>query len=161
MENPLKESSHWCQGDWDFYLPNLPLFVWGYPFRGGKLLFWVLVWDPYNKNHINKRKTNKRLLTHIPMGNTVDKQVTWRSGLEFKLKCHLNRQRRGGCIPLQFSSVTQLCPTLRPCESQHARPPGPSPTPGVQSDSHPLSQWCHLAISSSVVPFSSCPLGES
>ena len=47
--------------------------------------------------------------------------------------------------------------SLRPHESQHARPPCPSPTPGVHSDSCPLSQWCHPAISSSVVPFSSCP----
>ena len=46
---------------------------------------------------------------------------------------------------------------LRPHESQHARPPCPSPTPGVHSDSHPWNQWCHPAISSSVVPFSSCP----
>ena len=57
-----------------------------------------------------------------------------------------------------FSSVTQCCPTLcDPHESQHARPPCPSPTPRVHSDSHPLSQWCHSAISSSVVAFSSCP----
>ena len=47
--------------------------------------------------------------------------------------------------------------SLRPCESQHARPPCPSPTPGVHSDSPPSSQWCYPAISSSVVPFSSCP----
>ena len=46
--------------------------------------------------------------------------------------------------------------SLRPHELQHARPPCPSPTPGVHSDSHPSSQWCHPAISSSVVPFSSC-----
>ena len=39
----------------------------------------------------------------------------------------------------------------------HARPPCPSPTPGVHSDSRPSSQWCHPAISSSIVPFSSCP----
>ena len=58
---------------------------------------------------------------------------------------------------IQFSSVTQSCLTLRPHESQHARPPCPSPTPGVHSDSCPLSQCCHPAISSSVVPFSSCP----
>ena len=57
----------------------------------------------------------------------------------------------------QFSSVTQSCPTLRPHELQHARPPCPSPKPGVHSNSHPLSQWRHQAISSSVVPFSSCP----
>ena len=47
--------------------------------------------------------------------------------------------------------------SLRPHESQHARPPCPSPTPGVHSDSSPLSQRCHPAISSSVIPFSSCP----
>ena len=47
--------------------------------------------------------------------------------------------------------------SLRPHESQHTRPPCPSPTPGVHSDSRPSSQWCHPAISSSVVHFSSCP----
>ena len=47
--------------------------------------------------------------------------------------------------------------SLRPHESQHARPPCPSPTPGVYSNSCPSSWWCHPAISSSVVPFSSCP----
>ena len=47
--------------------------------------------------------------------------------------------------------------SLRPHESQHARPPCPSTTPGVHPDSCPSSQWCHPAISSSVVPFSSCP----
>ena len=62
---------------------------------------------------------------------------------------------------LQFSSV-QFCRSvmsnsLWPYELQHARPPCPSPTPGVHSDSRPLSQWCHPAISSSVVPFSTCP----
>ena len=47
--------------------------------------------------------------------------------------------------------------SLQPHESQHSRPPCPSPTPGVYSNSCPLSRWCHPAISSSVVPFSSCP----
>ena len=47
--------------------------------------------------------------------------------------------------------------SLRPHESQHARPPCPSPTPRVYSNSCPSSQWCHPAISSSVIPFSSCP----
>ena len=45
----------------------------------------------------------------------------------------------------------------QPHELQHARPPCPSPTPGVHSDSCPSSRWCHPAISSSVVPYSSCP----
>ena len=47
--------------------------------------------------------------------------------------------------------------SLRPHESQHAWSPCPSPTPGVHSDSRPSSQWCHPAMSSSVIPFSSCP----
>ena len=47
--------------------------------------------------------------------------------------------------------------SLRPHELQHARSPCPSPTPGVHSNSRPLSWWCHPSISSSVVPFSSCP----
>ena len=59
-------------------------------------------------------------------------------------------------ISVQFSH-TVVSDSLRPHESQHARPPCPSPTPGVHSESRPSSPWCHPAISSSVVPFSSCP----
>ena len=58
---------------------------------------------------------------------------------------------------VQFSSVTQSFLTLRPHELQHTRPPCPSPSPGVHSNSCLSSQWCHPAISCSVVPFSSCP----
>ena len=57
---------------------------------------------------------------------------------------------------VQFS-CSVVSNSLRPHESQHARPPCPSWTPGVHSDSRALNQWCHPAISSSVVPFSSCP----
>ena len=60
-----------------------------------------------------------------------------------------------------FSSVQFSCSvvsdSLQPHESQHARPPCPSPSPGIHSDSCASSPWCHPAISSSVVPFSSCP----
>ena len=56
---------------------------------------------------------------------------------------------------VQFSR--SVVDSLRPHESQHARPPSPSPTPGVYSNSCPSSRWCHPAISSSVGPFSSCP----
>ena len=56
----------------------------------------------------------------------------------------------------QFSSVAQLCPTLWPHEQQHTRLSCLSTTPGTYSNSCPLSQWCYLAISCSVVPFSSC-----
>ena len=53
-----------------------------------------------------------------------------------------------------ISSATQSYQTLQPHGLQHARPPCPSPTPGVYSNSCSLSQWCHSTISSSVVPFS-------
>ena len=60
-----------------------------------------------------------------------------------------------------FSSVQFSCSvvsdSLPPHESKHARPPCPSPTPTVYSNSCPSSRWCHPAISSSVIPFSSCP----
>ena len=64
-------------------------------------------------------------------------------------------------ILCQFSSVqfshSVVSDSLQPHESQHARPPCPSRTPGVHPNSCPLSRWCQPAISSSVVPFSSCP----
>ena len=57
---------------------------------------------------------------------------------------------------VQFSRLV-VSDSLRPHELQHARPPCPSPTAGVYPNSCPSSQWCHPAISSSVVPFTSCP----
>ena len=64
--------------------------------------------------------------------------------------------RRSGVKALQFSRSV-VSDSLRPHESQHTRPPCPSPTPGVHPNPCPLSQWCHPTISSSVVPFSSRP----
>ena len=58
--------------------------------------------------------------------------------------------------PVQFSHSV-MSESLRPHELQHSRPPCPSPTPRVHSNSSPSSRWCHPAISSSVIPFSSCP----
>ena len=64
-------------------------------------------------------------------------------------------------IPVRISSVqfsrSVVSDSFQPHERQHTRPPCPSPTPGVHSDSRPSSQWCHPPISSSVVPFSFCP----
>ena len=64
-------------------------------------------------------------------------------------------------MPSVATSVQFTCSvmssSLRPHESQHARPPYPSPTPGVYLNSCPSSWWCHLTLSSSVIPFSSCP----
>ena len=73
-----------------------------------------------------------------------------------------NRERtitKGICLSalsVQFRHSV-MSNSLRPHESQHARPPCPSPTPGIHSNSCPLSRWCHPAISSSVIPFCSCP----
>ena len=84
---------------------------------------------------------------------------------------HVYREKRRRSLVFSVTFITataflkvsdQISPSvvsdsLRPHELQHARPLCPSPTPGVHSDSHPSSQWFHPAISSSVVPFSSCP----
>ena len=57
---------------------------------------------------------------------------------------------------IQFS-CSVVSDSLRRCEPQHTRPPCPSPTPGVHQNPWPLCWWCHSTISSSVIPFSSCP----
>ena len=63
-------------------------------------------------------------------------------------------------LSMMFSSVqfshSVMSDSLRPHGPQHARPPCPSPTPGVHPNPCPSSQWCHPTISSSVIPFSSC-----
>ena len=75
-----------------------------------------------------------------------------------------NSKAKGKHASIQFSHSV-VFDSLRPHESQHARPPCPSPTSGVYSNSYLSSQWCHPAILSSVVPFSSCrqslPASES
>ena len=92
----------------------------------------------------------------------------WQGGLkEMRLDWLLSRRERKNpgmaawyaptkCMT-QFSSVAQPCPSLWLHEPQHARPPCPSPTPGVHPNPCPSSWSCHPAISSSVVPFCSCP----
>ena len=85
--------------------------------------------------------------------------------LRYKNYCPviLRREKRKALQTLSFCrSISQfscsvVSDSLPPYESQHARPPCPSPSPGVHSDPRPSSPWCHPAISSSVVPFSSCP----
>ena len=62
-----------------------------------------------------------------------------------------------GLVSVQFS-CSVMSSSLWPHELQHARPPCPSPTPGVHPNPCPLSRWCHPTISSSVIPFSSCTL---
>ena len=78
-----------------------------------------------------------------------------------KVGLKLNIQKTQIMASGPFSSVqfshSVVSNSLRPHESQHARPPCPSPTPGVYSNSSSSSRWCHPATSSSVIPFSSCP----
>ena len=74
---------------------------------------------------------------------SISSQVT-------KIPHALQPEVGGGCC-----SVAQSCPSL--CNSMDCSTPCSSLSPGVHSDSHPSSQWCHPAISSSVIPFSSCP----
>ena len=97
------------------------------------------------KDHPFCLSWGKRKLIWHTFGNAADDQ-------EEKEGNHVFRSEID-----QIKSVVQSCPTLRPHESQHTRPPCPSPTPKVHSDSRPSSQWCHPAISSSVIPFSFCP----
>ena len=71
--------------------------------------------------------------------------------------CHFNVWRLAmKDASVQFSRSV-VSDSLRPHELQHSRPPYPSPTPGVHSNWRPPSRWCHPAISSSVIPSSSCP----
>ena len=119
----------------------------------------------------------------IMLFNTL--QPIWEEGVHIlQMKnCYLERlndqpkttlmtgQRWGPClvilqsgalspIPIRVSvqfSLSVVSDSLRPHESQHTRPPCPSPTPGVHPNSCASSRWCHPAISSSVIPFSSCP----
>ena len=75
---------------------------------------------------------------------------------EIKRHLLLGRKVMTNLSSVQFShSVVSV--SLWPHELQHTRPPCPSPNPGVHSNLRPLSQWCHPAISSSVIPFTSCP----
>ena len=70
--------------------------------------------------------------------------------------CGNSKLNSSEAASVQFS-YSVVSNSLRPHELQHSRPPCPSPTPGVHSDSRSSCQWCHPAISSSIVPFSSCP----
>ena len=78
--------------------------------------------------------------------------------------CWVYKGQEYAVSSVQFSRSV-VSNSLQPHESHHTRPPCPSPTPGVHPDSYPSSQWCYPAISSSIIPFSSClqslPASES
>ena len=75
---------------------------------------------------------------------------------EIKRRLLFGRKVMTNLSSVQFSRSV-MSDSLRPYKLQHARPPCPSPTPGIYSNSGPSSRWCHPAISPSVSPFSSCP----
>ena len=97
----------------------------------------------------NHKKREIILLNSTPM-----KIMSLRFALQVKNQNYLIDRWSWHSVQFSHSVVSD---SLWPHELQHARPPCPSPTPGIHSNSCPLSRWCHPAISSSVVPFSSCP----
>ena len=132
-----------------------PIFSTGFCLNFSRIYpapFFSLLYYFYCELYTKVNKTYVYSLTSSCKKNTIQKGNTtcWNSGNPSQLPSQL-----------MFSSVqfrrSVVSDSLRPHESQHTRPPCPSPTPGVHSDSRPLSQRCHPAISSSVVPFSSCP----
>ena len=92
--------------------------------------------------------------TTIPSSNSISRYLPKGNKITLS-KRYLHSH--GHCISSVQFSRSVVSDSLWPHEPQHARPPCPSPTPGVHSNSCPSSRWCHPAISSSVVPFSSCP----
>ena len=85
-------------------------------------------------------------------------KITEDGDCSHEFKRHLLLRRKAMTNLVQFNSVNSVVSnSLRPHELQHARPPCPSPIPGVHPNPCPLCWWCHPTISSSVVPFSSCP----
>ena len=95
---------------------------------------------------------NGNPLQHSCLENPTDRG-TWQATV-----CGVARVRCDWAIKLLFSSVQSsvMSHSLRPHGLQHARPPCPLPTSGVDSNSCPLSRWCHTNISFSVIPFSFC-----
>ena len=85
--------------------------------------------------------------------------TSWAIACQAPLSMEFSRQCQ--VLIMAFNSVqfshSVVSNSLPPRGPQHTRPPWPSPTPGVRPNPCPLSQWCHPTISSSVIPFSSCP----
>ena len=108
--------------------------------------FWIIMDTPRRSGSVTQRP-RLEWWGHKPRNTWSDKKVE---------EARASPRRSTAFSSVQFSRSV-VSNSLQPHEPQHARPPCPSPTPGVFSNSCPLSRWCHPAISSSVIPFSSCP----
>jgi len=107
--------------------------------------------------HVHTSRIYKELnpTTTNPV-NKWEKDFNWTLSKETRQITNKHMEKCSTLFP--FSSVQSVVSdSLRPHESQHARPPCPSPTPGVHPNPCPSSRWCHPTTSSSVIPFSSCP----
>ena len=120
------------------------------------------------KNNLKKRRCLSQrdvLILKIPkeraqVGQTkdkVDRKKKKRLPYSYIQRYKLTHDVKSTKFSSTQFNLSVVSDSLRPHELQHARPPCPSPTPRVHSNSCPWSQWCHPAISSSVVPFSSWP----
>ena len=116
---------------------------------------WLQIIVSGNSSGTLYQKT-KAISLYVPLASSQHRCWSIPSQPDLTLKVTVTQ-----VILIQFSSVQFSCSivsdSLRPHESQHARTPCPSPTSGVHSHSCPSSRWCHPAISSSVIPFPSCP----
>ena len=117
------------------------------------LKYRLLPWGPWERGRQRKKEASSHSPPLQPKTNCSFFQQGWQWGSPLPY-CSLEAQGHLSSVQFSHSVVSD---SLRSHKSQHTRPPCPSPTPGVHSDSCPSSQWCHRAISSSVVPFSSCP----
>ena len=118
-------------------------------------VFWSLVFPHEFYGH----KLLQKKLLHLGFNRNFVEfvDITILTVLSLPIQeCGVSLDLFGSFSSVQFTHSV-VSDSLRPHELQHARPPCPSPTPGVHPKPCPSSQWCHPAISSSFVPFSSCP----
>ena len=125
------------------------------------------VWAPTIKLNYNfkelflKKKENYRKLKERHENTCLKLRSKWIFSTIHMFRILIDKKSQLIDFVSYFSSVqfshSVESDSLRPHELQHARPPCPSPPPGVHPNSCPSSRWCHPAISSSVIPFSSCP----
>ena len=102
-------------------------------------------------------KNTRKVAIPFSSESSRPRDWTWASKLQLYSLLFSHQGSPNYCLSSVQFSCSVVSDSLRPHELQHARPPCPSPTLRVHSNSRPSSRWCHPAISSSVIPFSSCP----